>query len=913
VSFDGANDAAFANVNLSNTPKATVEFWLKWDAFADDDSLAMELTPNFNSNAGGMLLDPNAPQENGKFGIGIGSGLSRNNAFFTRPSAGAWHHYAFVFDTTAGATNQITPYVDGQPVSYTKTATGTGAGNFANSQLYFMSRAAAGLFGAGDLDEVAVYNTALPGSIIANHYAGGTNNALPSGSFTATPSPAQVGQTVTFDASASTDSDGTIAKYEWDLDGDGTYETDTGTTPTVTKAYQTPGDVSVKLRVTDNAGGSGTATKTVTVQGTPNSPPTASFTASTTTPTTGQTVTYNASASSDSDGTIAKYEWDLDGNGSFETDTGTTKTVTKTYNSADAVRVQLRVTDNRGGTGKAGRTITIAGNGSSYVEKILATPGLLDYWRLSEAQGSTIFDRKGSNDATLVDGTFGALGALGGSGDSDAATSFDGVNDAAQAPVNLSGTSKVTVEFWLKWDAFADNDNLALEFTPNYNAGNGFIMDPNATLNGTGQFMVGVGADASRNLALFNRPSPDAWHHYAFVLDTTAPAASQITPYVDGQPVTFTKPASGTGAGAFANSTLYFMSRAARTLFGAGDLDELALYNGALSATTIRDHFLAGSQRAPSASFTATPSAVQTRQTVNFNAGASADPDGTIAKYEWDLDGDGTYETDTGTTATTSKVYDKPGTVNVGLRVTDNSGVTATTTRAVTVTSAYQSAVTGTTGLRGYWRLADTNSTVADTSGLNSTGSYSGSPPSFGPLIAGEQNNSHDFNGSTQYANMSPSALGTPTNVSAEAWVRTDTTKSSGNYHFLVTDSNSDFADGFTLAIDSGNHARFTVANSSSNTATATSSTVLTPGTVHHVVGTYDRSRVRIYVDGVERANVAYTSAISWSGSRDLYLGRAHATSSSTRFLDGKLDEAAVYNVALPAATVSAHYNAGKP
>ena len=35
---------------------------------------------------------------------------------------------------------------------------------------------------------------------------------------------------------------------------------------------------------------------------------------------------------------------------------------------------------------------------------------------------------------------------------------------------------------------------------------------------------------------------------------------------------------------------------------------------------------------------------------MTFDASASADPDGTIAKYEWDLDGNGTYETDTGTT-----------------------------------------------------------------------------------------------------------------------------------------------------------------------------------------------------------------------------------------------------------------------
>ena len=88
-------------MNLSSTSKLTVEFWLKWNAYANDDRLAMEFTANFNDNAGGFLVDPNAPQSGGKFGVGDRHRRSRNNVYFARPSAGAWHHYAFVIDTTA--------------------------------------------------------------------------------------------------------------------------------------------------------------------------------------------------------------------------------------------------------------------------------------------------------------------------------------------------------------------------------------------------------------------------------------------------------------------------------------------------------------------------------------------------------------------------------------------------------------------------------------------------------------------------------------------------------------------------------------------------------------------------------------------------------------------------------------------
>ena len=69
---------------------------------------------------------------------------------------------------------------------------------------------------------------------------------------------------------------------------------------------------------------------------------------------------------------------------------------------------------------------------------------------------------------------------------------------------------------------------------------------------------------------------------------------------------------------------------------------------------------------------------------MTLDGAGSTDPDGTIAKYEWDLDGNGTYETDTGTTPTTTHQPTRPRAADVGLRVTDNGGATATTTRTVT-------------------------------------------------------------------------------------------------------------------------------------------------------------------------------------------------------------------------------------
>ncbi len=58
--------------------------------------------------------------------------------------------------------------------------------------------------------------------------------------------------------------------------------------------------------------------------------------------------------------------------------------------------------------------------------------------------------------------------------------------------------------------------------------------------------------------------------------------------------------------------------------------------------------------------------------TVNFDASDSSDPDGEIVEYEWDLDGDGSY--DDGDDVEVSYTYEKYGTYTVKLRVTDNNG-----------------------------------------------------------------------------------------------------------------------------------------------------------------------------------------------------------------------------------------------
>ena len=90
-------------------------------------------------------------------------------------------------------------------------------------------------------------------------------NAAPIASFTFSPSDPLIYEDVTFDASASYDSDGTIVSYKWDF-GDGNITTVTN--PIITHIYTTATSTvnyTVTLTVTDNGGVTGSATQIVPV------------------------------------------------------------------------------------------------------------------------------------------------------------------------------------------------------------------------------------------------------------------------------------------------------------------------------------------------------------------------------------------------------------------------------------------------------------------------------------------------------------------------------------------------------------------------------------------------------------------------------------------------------------------------
>ena len=103
-------------------------------------------------------------------------------------------------------------------------------------------------------------------------------------------------------------------------------------------------------------------------------------------------------------------------------------------------------------------------------------------------------------------------------------------------------------------------------------------------------------------------------------------------------------------------------------------------FDTAGNSSVDRSYFTVDTTPTPVADIGASTDISLTGLEVSFAAGGSRDTDvdGSIVRWEWDLDGNGTFETDTGTEDHASHIYNERGVFAVTVRVTNDSGFTAT-------------------------------------------------------------------------------------------------------------------------------------------------------------------------------------------------------------------------------------------
>jgi hypothetical protein len=152
----------------------------------------------------------------------------------------------------------------------------------------------------------------------------------------------------------------------------------------------------------------------------------------------------------------------------------------------------------------------------------------------------------------------------------------------------------------------------------------------------------------------------------------------------------------------------------------------------------------------------------------------------------------------------------------------------------------------------GYWKL---NETVGATSlaDSGSMGTNSGTPSSITLGTNGKVNTAASFDGSISYIDIPrvSTNLDATSSLTISAWVfHTDTGSGNSSQGIILEKGNYGGNNGaYLLRMDTNNH--YMLALYQGSWKILTSSSTVSAGSWHHLVGTWDGSTMRLYQDGV--------------------------------------------------------------
>ena len=214
-------------------------------------------------------------------------------------------------------------------------------------------------------------------------------------------------------------------------------------------------------------------------------------------------------------------------------------------------------------------------------------------------------------------------------------------------------------------------------------------------------------------------------------------------------------------------------------------------------------------------------------------------------------------------------------------------------------------------GVIGWWPAENTAQDLV-------TGNY-GTLLNGANFSAGKIGQAFNFNGVNQNVQipMSP-LLNAGNELTIEFWMNADPANAMNNYQRLVSCGNYgiEIANGqvpgplgvsFFLTTDNG-------ASSFPDTATVNGGgAIVSAGVWHHVAGTYDGTKLQLYIDGQPwGVPNNHTGVITPTPpGTSLFIGGEENQYIGQRYFNGRLDEPTVYQRALSAAEILALYNAG--
>ena len=214
-------------------------------------------------------------------------------------------------------------------------------------------------------------------------------------------------------------------------------------------------------------------------------------------------------------------------------------------------------------------------------------------------------------------------------------------------------------------------------------------------------------------------------------------------------------------------------------------------------------------------------------------------------------------------------------------------------------------------GLMAYWEL--------ESDSTDSVGSSDGTDTGITYAAAKVNNGATGFNGSADKITIGTTTAIKPTTaMSISAWIKRE---ASGEHRILSVgwENYPTALSGFQLLLSSGAQPTLSIGNDTGYTVgTHVGSCVHGSGTSlstwAHVVGTWDGSTIKVYLNGGAPASIAWTGGCAYNATVRAGLGYSHTTvfgGDSHRYLTGDLDEVGLWNRALNATEVAALYNGG--
>ncbi|MBI4712537.1 MAG: LamG domain-containing protein, partial [Planctomycetes bacterium] len=211
------------------------------------------------------------------------------------------------------------------------------------------------------------------------------------------------------------------------------------------------------------------------------------------------------------------------------------------------------------------------------------------------------------------------------------------------------------------------------------------------------------------------------------------------------------------------------------------------------------------------------------------------------------------------------------------------------------------------TGLVGSWHFSEgAGTTATDSTDYRNNGTIS--PTATGPTwVDGRFGNGLSFDGTDDSVNIPDSAtLDITGQISIEAWI--NPANLSGNK--MIVGKRSDWAvngcpydlmqinDGITFYI-------YGASIQSAGLGGAVSANVW-----QHIAATYDGANMKVYINGVERANNPTNIAIP---TNNAFVGIGRRSDGAYDYFVGLIDEVRIYNRALSASEILTRYNGNAP